>query len=167
MSATEHPARLEVSELLAQCETRRQRRSGPGGQHRNKVETAVAITHSPTGCIGEASERRSQEQNRQEAIQRLRVQLALDVRANALDQPSELWQQRMTSRQRVNPAHEDFPTLLSEALDVLAACDWNAATAAKRLECSTSSFVKLLKGDYRALEQLNKVRRDNGLRELK
>ena len=36
-----HPAALPFDALLKECEVRRLRRSGPGGQHRNKVETAV------------------------------------------------------------------------------------------------------------------------------
>ena len=36
-----HPATWPEGRLLKHCSSRRQRRSGPGGQHRNKVETAV------------------------------------------------------------------------------------------------------------------------------
>ena len=54
-----HPARLPIDELLADCEERRLRRGGPGGQHRNKVETAVELTHRPTSVAAEANERRS------------------------------------------------------------------------------------------------------------
>ena len=63
-----HPVKLTVDALLQQCDIRRTRHSGPGGQHRNKVETAIEITHRPTGIISFAAERRSQEQNRQVAI---------------------------------------------------------------------------------------------------
>ena len=68
-----HPACLPIDELLAQCDVRHERRSGPGGQHRNKVATAVVLTHRPTGVRAEANERRSQAENHAEAVRRLRL----------------------------------------------------------------------------------------------
>ncbi|MFN5707736.1 MAG: peptide chain release factor family protein, partial [Planctomycetota bacterium] len=59
-----HPASLPEEKLLADCDVVRTRRGGPGGQHRNKVETAVVITHRPSGVSAEANERRSQAENR-------------------------------------------------------------------------------------------------------
>ena len=44
-----HPAMLDDGALLKQCEANFGRASGPGGQHRNKVETAATLTHTPTG----------------------------------------------------------------------------------------------------------------------
>ncbi|MYJ01125.1 MAG: peptide chain release factor-like protein, partial [Chloroflexi bacterium] len=40
---------LPDEELLAQCRFERFRVSGPGGQHRNKTDSAVRLTHEPTG----------------------------------------------------------------------------------------------------------------------
>ncbi|MDP7246941.1 MAG: peptide chain release factor-like protein, partial [Planctomycetota bacterium] len=47
------------------------RSGGPGGQHRNKVETAVRIVHPPSGVTVTATERRSQFENRELAWERL------------------------------------------------------------------------------------------------
>lgn len=47
------------------------RGSGPGGQHRNKTETAVRVVHKPTGLSAIAQEERSQSLNRKLALARL------------------------------------------------------------------------------------------------
>lgn len=47
------------------------RASGPGGQHRNKVETAVRIYHPSSGITVRASDHRSQSRNRELAFERL------------------------------------------------------------------------------------------------
>lgn len=52
------------------------RAGGPGGQHRNKVESAVRLVHAASGVTVTASERRSQAQNRELAFERLAAKLA-------------------------------------------------------------------------------------------
>lgn len=52
------------------------RASGPGGQKKNKTESAVRILHRSTGILVTATESRSQLTNRQKALQRLEERLA-------------------------------------------------------------------------------------------
>lgn len=168
-TSPEHPASLGPQQLLAECRMRRLRRSGPGGQHRNKVETAVVLCHLPTGVQAEASERRSQAENRAAALFRLRVNLALEVRADRSGQPvpGALWRSRCGGgRIGVNPSHQDFPALLAEALDVIAAAEADVKAAAARLGCSTSQLVRLLKKEPRAMALVNQWRRRGDLRVL-
>jgi hypothetical protein len=165
-----HPAALDQQKLLAECEMRRQRRSGPGGQHRNTVETAVILTHQPTGVSAEASERRSQAENRRVALRRLRVNLAIEFRrpVNLDGSPSDLWRSRCTGgRIAVNPEHHDFPVLLAEVLDTLDAVDWEISRAAQWFGCTTSQVLKFLKLEPRAFVRLNRERQERGLGPLK
>lgn len=63
------PDKLTFSEKDVQFESMRS--SGPGGQHVNKVETAVRALHLPTGLTVTASEERSQYMNKKLALSRL------------------------------------------------------------------------------------------------
>ncbi len=163
-----HPARLPTDQLLKQCDVRRQRRSGPGGQHRNKVETAVVITHRESGTQGAASERRSQEQNRQVALFRLRLNLAIDLRqAPPVGLPSELWLERTRGRRlSVSPDHEDYPSLLSEAMDRIHLHKGDVVATATDLQTSTSQLLKLLRHQPRAMDVVNGLRHHHKLKKL-
>ena len=52
------PVYLPLDALAAVCRFEALRRSGPGGQNRNKVETGVRYYHEASGLVGEATERR-------------------------------------------------------------------------------------------------------------
>jgi hypothetical protein len=165
-----HPAALPPDVLHARCKETRTRRSGPGGQHRNKVETAIVLLDPETGVTAEASERRSQNDNRRVAIFRLRLNLALEFRANVSesDPPSELWKTRCrNARISINPSHEDYPAILAEALDRIVVCDWDVSTAAEQLQATTSQIIKLLKHDPRAVTLVNRERQQRDMRPYK
>lgn len=52
------------------------RSSGPGGQHVQKTDSAVRVTHTPTGLVAQAQEERSQHRNKALAVARLAAMLA-------------------------------------------------------------------------------------------
>lgn len=161
-----HPAIISEELLLRDCDVRHERRRGPGGQHRNKTESAVVIRHLPTGIEGQAAERRSQFDNRRNAVKRLRVNLALAVRTDELAEaaPTELWCLRCPQgRIGINPDHDEFPALLAEALDVLQAHKVNLPGSAEQLGCTSSQLLKLLKKEPRAFLWFNDERKKHGL----
>ncbi len=163
-----HPAALPPDALLAECEQQAVRRSGPGGQHRNKAHTGVVLRHRPTGVGAEGSGSRLRTENLRAALFRLRVNLALLVRGAPRDAPSACWRARVRGgRLAVNPEHSDFPALLAEALDVLAAHDHEVVSAAPWLGVSASQLVHLLAKEPRALLALNALRAARGLRPLR
>lgn len=175
-----HPACLSDEQLLAACTVGRGRAGGPGGQNRNKVETLVMIKHEPTGIEAHAGERRSQIENKQVAVRRLRLLLATQhrcappsARGRTLDEllapsGSDLWRSRRSGTRIVcNPEHHDFAPLLAEALDIIADSDWDAAKAARRLEISTSQLVRFVQDHPPAMQVWNAERVKHGMRLLK
>ncbi len=63
---------LDDESLLRECQEEFFVAGGPGGQHRNKTESGVRLTHPLTELSVTATERRSQLQNRGVALERLR-----------------------------------------------------------------------------------------------
>jgi hypothetical protein len=164
-----HPAALEPADLLKHVTETRTKRSGPGGQHRNKTETAVVLVHKPTGISAEGSERRSQSENRTVALKRLRLKLALEHRTPADSRgPSDLWRSRTRGRQLViSASHEDYASLLAEALDTLQAAGFEIPRAAEKLGVSSTQLVRLFKKSPAAWVAVNKYREALGLPALK
>jgi hypothetical protein len=185
-----HPACLPDAALLAQCEIGFGRSGGPGGQHRNKVETLVRLVHTPTGFESHAGERRSQIENKAVALRRLRLLLATHARiaVPAGEIGSDLWRSRLrtpgkgheggrsplgrwrgggTGHIAVNPEHRDYACLLAEALDTLAAAAWDPKPASLRLSCSSSQLVKLIADHPPALAHVNVKRAGLGLGPLR
>jgi hypothetical protein len=166
-----HPSTLEDGPFLAQCEIETGRVSGPGGQHRNRVDTAVWIKHVPTQVETHATERRSQAQNRHMAIFRLRLKLACKVRTiTSRDghKPSELWKRRRQGEKLpVNPENHDYPALLAEALDVVTARRFDVAGAAGILGITMSQLTRLIRHERHAFALVNAGREAIGLAKLR
>lgn len=69
------PREVELRLDERDLEWRYCRGSGAGGQHRNKTETAVQLTHKPTGLLVRCETERSQLQNKASALALLRARL--------------------------------------------------------------------------------------------
>lgn len=160
--------------LLGQCEVDRYRASGPGGQHRNKTESAVRLRHLPTGVSAIAEDSRSQAENKAIALRRLRAQLALRHREPvALEAfaPSPRLAALVAGgaaplgeKTRQTP---EFWLAMGELLDVLFADGCELRVTAERLGIGTAALSKLLLRDEAVARQVNEERAVRSLRPLR
>lgn len=63
--------KLVLSVTIHDCKVDTFRSGGPGGQHQNKTNSGVRVTHEPSGAVGESREHRSQYQNKRAAFIRM------------------------------------------------------------------------------------------------
>ena len=106
-------------ELLRECRVDTFRSGGAGGQHQNKVESGVRLTHQPSGIVVTSRRHRSQHRNRQDALSKLRGELArhrtrvkprIPTRVPRAERQRRLDQKRKRSRQKLmrkKPREED------------------------------------------------------------
>jgi hypothetical protein len=152
---------LTDQELLADCRFEAFRGSGPGGQKRNKTSSAVRLTHGPSGISAIAAESRSQQRNRQKALERLRHKIALSVREKPdlarLPDPQLI---------AVSCRSENYPAAMGKTLDVLTHSGWKISDAAKLLGVSTGRLVDFLRTDAQLWMEVNRQRHAAGFRGL-
>lgn len=160
--------------LIAQCEVDRYRASGPGGQHRNKTESAVRLRHRLTGVSAIGEDSRSQSENKLHAVRRLRSALALEVREPVFLEtfvPSP----RLAAFVAAGTAPLGAKTRLTgeywaaigELLDLLVANNLEIGTSAQRLGITTGALSKLLLHDDSVARTINDLRRAKNMRPLR
>ncbi|MBA3456771.1 MAG: peptide chain release factor-like protein [Deltaproteobacteria bacterium] len=160
--------------LVAQCEVDRYRASGPGGQHRNKTESAVRLRHKLTGVSAIGEDSRSQSENKLHAVRRLRSAIALEVR-----EPVSLEGYVPSARLAGFVARGTAPlgaktkltgeywAAIAELLDLLVAGDLEIAATAQRLGITTGGMSKFLLHDDQVARVVNDLRRAKGMRALR
>lgn len=162
--------RLDYSDdqLRSECVVNLRRVRGPGGQHRNKTESAVFLNHRPSGIVVSGQERRSQHENAANALHRLREAIAVRFRAPLAAAPA--WPpnvQIRDKRLRVSATNPAYLHVLALALDALAGHAAIPQVAAAWLGISTTSLVRFLADAPKAWEEANRMRAAAGLPPLR
>lgn len=160
--------------LIGQSEVDRYRASGPGGQHRNKTESAVRLRHKLSGVSAIGEDSRSQSENKLHAVRRLRAAIALEVREPVRLEgfvPSA----RLAALLRGGTAPLGAKTKLTgeywaaiaELLDLVVAGELEIGTTAQRLGITTGALSKMLLHDDSVARVVNDLRRGRGMRPLR
>jgi hypothetical protein len=143
-----HYLALDDATLFAQCEFDRFRASGPGGQKRNRTNSAVRLRHRPSGLHAEANESRSQHENRARALRRLRQTIALSLRADV--SPPDYTPSTALAAALLHPPSSRAPSRLpafAELFDLLEVSRWRLSDAAQHLNVTTAALSRLLASD--------------------
>lgn len=159
---------LSDSELRAQCVVDTHRIGGPGGQHRNKTESAVRLFHRASGLTVTGQERRSQHQNAASALSRLREAIAVRFRIPLPAKHEWPESVRIQARRlKVGQSNGVFFSVIAISLDALEAFRGSPQAAAAFLEVSTSSLVRFLADHDLAWREANEIRARFGQPPLK
>lgn len=169
---------LDDKALLTQCEVHTYKSSGPGGQHRNKVSSAVRLMHKPTRISAHGDDSRSQHENKRLALSRLRINLATHVRTpvdTAAPLPDIVAQcifkprgrgEDAPQRLEIGPKDFRFWQIGAYLLDLLDACQGRLSDAAAIVGITTGNFSSLLESERHLLAAAQAIRKTYNLKPL-
>ena len=150
--------KLTDDELIKLCNIDFYKATGPGGQKKNKTESAVRLTLKDTNISASASEERQQSVNRTRALKRLRMQIAMEMREPAVNWDGQ-W--------NMNPKNPEYPAFAACLLDNIFACSWQISTAAENLGVSTGQLIRLLSRHDTIWQYINRERQKAGHKPLR
>lgn len=161
---------LSDEQLLAQCHVDTYRGSGPGGQKRNKTSSAVRLRHPPSGLCVIAEESRSQHENKQRALKRLRQALYIQVRepldllaVGDLSRHPDWSRSGLASRQLPRSIRQaEFWPAVGVILDILVAVQGRVSDAAALVGVATAQLVHFLRLEPKVWQQANRLRQQHG-----
>ena len=169
---------LDDAKLLRQCDVDTYKSSGPGGQHRNKVSSAVRLRHHPTAIIVHGDQSRSQHENKRLALGRLRMSIACQLRrplpAPADGPPEYVAECTFTARgggpgeRRLQIGRKDrrFWHIAAYLLDAMEAYEGRLADAAAHLGINTSNLAGVLQSERHLLAAAQTIRKKHGHKPL-
>lgn len=146
--------------LLATCRVEVFRASGPGGQHTNRTESAVRLTHGATGTVAQAQDHRERARNQSDALRRLRLRLALVLRGGS--ERTWLDRHRQGRQLRLGAHAQDYHLVVAVVLDALERHAGSLGAAAQDLAVSSSQIAKLLTADKEVQAAANALRARHG-----
>jgi len=155
---------LDDDALLLRCRQETYRASGPGGQHRNKTDSAVRLSVLDGMITASCANHRSQHRNKAEALRRLRITLAMEIRVPL---PPESAAEHWDGAWKLGLKDRRYASFLAHVFDVLAHNDWAVGHAAEGLGVSTGKLVRSLSHDPAAWNAVNQARGKIGLVNLR
>lgn len=169
---------LPPDELLEQCTRTPYQASGPGGQKRNRVYSAIRLEHASTGLRAESGAYREAARNRKDALRKLRIAMAIagsrlvplsqsHSDSDAQAEPSTLHEIAPPPgypaiRAKISVEHVDYPGAALLTLATFRAGQGALKETAARLALSTSAFVRFLNLDKQILNEANQIRAEAG-----
>ena len=142
---------LDDEALLRLCRQECYRASGPGGQHRNKTDSAVRLSVMDGRIMASCEAHRSQHRNRAEALRRLRITIAIELR---LPVTAAQWD----GSWKLGRKDRRYAGFLAHLLDVMAEKQWAVGLSADALGISTGKLVRVLARDPAAWNAVNQAR---------
>ena len=149
---------LENDALIKLCDIDFFKATGPGGQKKNKTESAVRLTLKNSAISTTASEDRQQSINRSRALQKMRLAIALEMR-----QEPQPW----TGQWDMNTKNSSYSLFAACLTDHLHSHNWQVSEAAKSLNLSTGKLIKIIAKNETFWQFLNSARQKNGYKPLK
>ena len=146
--------------------------SGPGGQKRNRTYSAVRVTHKKTNLSAIAEESRSQPENKEKALKRLKKKIALNLRKDFSVTGFKVHPEASivflkNGIEKINSRNRLYPIFCAILLDAVFAAKGKLSEVSKMLNSSTGKLNKIISSDKELFIVVNRLRSFFGLNLLR